>query len=385
MAFIDAGDAGGMTLRPAPVCTEPLLRARRPGCAPRVAVVTGSYGAGHDSAARELAGRLRGVGCYVVIHDIVGLLPWRLGPLLRAAYYAQLRRHPRSWGATLELLEPGRHLHRLVTRLLGVTAAPVVAAVSDCDLVITTHPFGVQALGHARATGRLDSPVVTYFTDASVHSLWIHPGIDLNLAIHQAAADDAGRWGAAATVVRPLVPSPPPGTGDDRAVGPLASEGVVGPSALVTGGSLGMGDLEATCRDILATGIMTPVALCGTDERLLGRLRLIPGVVALGWRDDLPSLMASSACIVQNAGGFSSLEALASGTPVITYRPIPGHGEANSVNLEKAGLVPWARTTSELAVMLEFAMTAPRVDRLPSGAPDLVTVLTGQLATVGAA
>jgi UDP-N-acetylglucosamine:LPS N-acetylglucosamine transferase len=95
--------------------------------------------------------------------------------------------------------------------------------------------------------------------------------------------------------------------------------------------------------------------------------------------------MATSACVVQNAGGFTSLEALASGVPVITDRPIPGHGEANSANLEKAGLVPWARTADELAILLAAARGAARVDRLPAGAPDVVSVLTGRPAAVVAA
>jgi UDP-N-acetylglucosamine:LPS N-acetylglucosamine transferase len=374
-----------MTIRTAPATNEPLLTTRSGGQALRIAVVTGSYGSGHNAAARELAVALRGIGCQVEIHDIVDLLPWRLGRILRSAYYGQLRWHPRSWGATLRLLEPGRPLHRLVTRSLGFAAAPVAAAAYECDLVITTHPFGAQALGHARATGQLDCPAVTYFTDASVHSLWVHPGIDLNLAIHKVAADDARQWNVEATVIAPLVPLPAPGHDSTLVPDPLAAQNITGPRALVTGGSLGIGNLEETCRDILATGVMTPVAVCGTDEAHVRRLRRIPGVVALGWRDDVENLMASSACIVQNAGGFSSLEALASGTPVVTYRPIPGHGEANSVNLEKAGLAPWARTRSELAVMLAAATHAPRVDRLPAGAPDVVTLLTGQCAMTTAA
>ena len=351
----------------------------------RVAVISGSYGAGHDAAARELVARLRHAGCEVEIHDIVDLLPWRLGQLLRTVYYAQLRRLPGSWGATLDFLEPGRPPYRLVTRLLGLAARSVADAVADCDLVLTTHPFGAQALGQARATGRLDCPAVTYFTDASVHSLWVHPGIDLNLAIHRVAADDAARWGAVATVVAPLVPVRVRRDGRGSGPDPLASLSVVGSRVLVAGGSLGMGDLEATCRDILATGMSTPVVLCGTDESLRHRLERIPGVVALGWRDDLPALMASSECVIQNAGGFTSLEALASGVPVITYRPIPGHGEANSANLEKAGLVPWARSTDDLALLLAAAKDAPRVDRLPSGAPQVVAVLTGRTVAVVAA
>jgi len=355
---------------------DPLLHLA-PGSRPRVAVVTGSYGAGHDAAARELARMLTAAGCDVEIHDVVALLPWRLGPLLRAAYYAQVRHHPESWSTTLRLVEPGRRLHRRAAALLGLAADRVVAATRGCDLVLTTHPFGAQALGCARSTGRLTAPVATYLTDASVHPLWIHPGVDLNLAIHEVAAQEARGWGGRTIVVRPAVPpSAAPRVGP-RFPDPLAEHEVIGPRALVTGGSLGMGDLERTALDVVATGCMTPVVLCGTDARLRRRLERLPGVVALGWRDDVAALMATSACIVQNAGGFTSLEALASGTPVITYRPLPGHGAASSANLERAGLVPWARTREDLALLLAAAAVSVRADRLPAGAPEVVTVLTG--------
>lgn len=365
-----------MTTQTAPAAAVPLHTLSPGAAAPRIAVITGSYGAGHNSAARELARVLTALGCEVEIHDIVTLLPCRLGPVLRRAYYAQLRRRPNSWGTTLKLLEPGRVAHRLVTRLLAFAAAPVVEATRGCDLVVTTHPFGAQTLGHARLSGQLAAPAITYLTDTSVHSLWIHPGIDLNLAIHDVAAAEARHWGGATEVVRPLLPDSAPGvSGTENGEQPLVGE-FVGPWALVTGGSLGMGELEETARDLVNDGQMTPVVLCGTDTRLRDRLSKIPGVVALGWRDDVPALMAASDCIVQNAGGFTSLEALASGSPVLTYRPLPGHGVANSINLETAGLIPWARTSDDLARLLTLAMTAPRHSRLPVDAPQVLDLIT---------
>ena len=36
------------------------------------------------------------------------------------------------------------------------------------------------------------------------------------------------------------------------------------------------------------------------------------------------------------------------GCPAVTYRPIPGHGRANAAVLDDAGLAPWARTREEL-------------------------------------
>ena len=75
--------------------------------------------------------------------------------------------------------------------------------------------------------------------------------------------------------------------------------------------------------------------------------------MALGWRDDVPDLMAAADVLVHNAGGLSCTEALVAGLPVVTYRPIPGHGRANAAVLARPGsqrgraaLSSWPRPSS---------------------------------------
>lgn len=354
---------------------KPLL-ARDPRRA-RVAIVTGSYGAGHDAAARELARHLRDAGCTVSVHDVAELLPCAMGPMLRHAYYTQLRVRPGSWDTTLRQLEPGRFLYRAAASGLGLGAGAVARAVDGSDLVLTTHPFGAQALGHARRRGLLSVPVVTYLTDASVHGLWVHPDVDLHLAIHDVAAEQARAHGGTAVTIQPMAPAVR-SSARSAGIDPLAGFEIIGPRALVVGGSLGIGELEEAAKDVTATGVMTPVVVCGTNDALRARLEVTPGVVALGWRDDMSDLLATSDCVIQNAGGFTSLEALASGTPVVTYRPIPGHGRANADALDRAGLVPWAQGRGELRAALLAAVAQPRLDRIPGSAPTVLGILTGR-------
>jgi processive 1,2-diacylglycerol beta-glucosyltransferase len=340
----------------------------------RVAIVSGSYGAGHDAAAGQIAVRLEAAGCEVTTYDVAQLLPVGLGRLLKRAYYAQLRRCPSTWGTTLTFVEQGRPLYRIALRALGIGATRVAEATVGHDLVIATHPFAGLALGTARSRGLLSVPVATYLTDVSVHALWVHPGVDLHLAIHEVAAAQARGWGGRTVTVEPVAPEPP-ATGD--VADPLASFEIPRPRALLTGGSLGIGDLDQAAADVLATGVMSPVVACGHNQALRTRLEQRPGVVALGWRDDLPTVIASSDCVVQNAGGFTSLEALAAGTPVVTYRPIPGHGITNALGLEQAGLAPWPRDVESLGRALTALLTADRHDRIPHDAPTLLEVLTG--------
>ena len=336
-----------------------------------VVVVSGSYGAGHDAAADALAHQLRAAGHVVRRLDVAEELPWRIGALLRWLYFAQLRWLPASWGATLRCLESEGWVFRGVRGLLGLLGRRLVREVGAAQLVLSTHPFASQALGEARARGGLRAPVVTYLTDASVHRLWVHPAVDLHLAIHDLAAHDARALGGASTTVRPVVTIT---AQPDHAPGPTPWP-VDRPTALVVGGSCGVGDLHATALDVLTTGLMTPVVACGTNVRLRDQLDAVPGVVALGWRDDMAALVGSATCVIQNAGGMTSLEALAAGTPTLTYRPIPGHGTTNARALHVAGLVPWLVDGSDLEAALARVLVARDSFALPAGAPDVADVL----------
>ncbi len=349
-----------------------------PGARPTIAVVTGSYGAGHDAVARELATRLLGTGARVTGHDVADLLACRVGPLLRWAYFRQLQTFPTTWGTTLTRLDADNRASRTGRCVLSLLGSRLVREVSHADLVIATHPFASQILGTARARGHLRSPVVTYLTDASVHRFWVSAGVDLHLAIHQVAASQARALGASVVVIDPVVPSvgrpvlggywSPPWPADRRV-------------ALVVGGSHGIGQLEQTALDVLATGLMTPVVACGNNHRLRRRLAKCPGTMALGWRSDLRALMTAADCVIQNSGGMSSLEALAGGTATLTYRPIPGHGLTNALGLDRAGLVPYLKGMSQLKAALSDVLTGAHRRGLPEPEPagDCLAVITGLL------
>ena len=83
-------------------------------------------------------------------------------------------------------------------------------------------------------------------------------------------------------------------------------------------------------------------------------------MVALGWRDDVPELMAAADVLVHNAGGLSFTEALVAGLPAVTYLPIAGHGRANAEVLARATLAPWPRDPAELVAAIDEVVGRPR-------------------------
>jgi UDP-N-acetylglucosamine:LPS N-acetylglucosamine transferase len=345
--------------------------ARRPQT-PRVLVVSGSVGAGHDGAAHELADRLTRAGAVVEVRDYLTAVRRPLAYLLGEGYLSTVERLPGAFEFLYEQLERKGLFWRAEAVLLrrGVRGLARWVAEFRPDVVVAVYPPAVQTLGMLRGSGRLAVPAMSYLTDPAAHVSWLHPGLDVHATVTEATARQAARdYGVDCTVAGPLVPArfsvrPTPARLDEL----RAELGLPGgsPVALLGGGSLGLGDVAPTARTIAGSGA-TAVVLCARNDQLRRSLENVPGVLALGWRTDMPELLHVADVLVQNAGGLSLTEAMVAGLPAVTYRPIPGHGRANARVLDAAGLVPWAHTPEELGKLVHA--TAGR-DRTPPVFPD---------------
>lgn len=338
----------------------------RPAVPPRsgprtVVLVSASIGAGHDGAARELARRLVVAGFTVRRHDYLDMLPPRWGDAARETYARQLRYAPASWGWVLRAAGGRRATAGAAALAAGVTAARMLTTIGPEQpaAVVSTYPLASQVLGRLRRSGRLATPAVAFMTDPSVHPLCVAPGVDLHIAPGRWAADAIrGLHPVRAAVAGPVVdPAFRPSLGESdvddarRRLGLPLGERL----AVVVAGSWGVGDVEHTVRDITAAGSAIPVVVCGRNDALRRRLELTRDTIALGWVDDMPSLLRAADVVVHNAGGLSSLEAMASGVAVVSYRCLPGHGTANAAVLRAAGLSPWPQSATELAAFMAHA------------------------------
>jgi UDP-N-acetylglucosamine:LPS N-acetylglucosamine transferase len=334
----------------------------------RVLILSSSMGAGHDGTARELTRRLEAAGHGVEVHDYLDALPLRIGHLICWWYRQQLRYLPGSYERSYRFMP---RIYGLLAALNARLSAPRVRRwmAFEPDVVVSNNPLATLALGRLRATGRLVVPAVTYITDFGVHPLWVHPGIDLHLALDGSAAGAAGALsgGGSATAAGALVD---PGffAGERRQeVRRRLGLGPEDRAVLVVAGSWGVGPVEKTTRLLHESGRFVPVTVCGRDARVERRLSAAGLGVVLGWRDDMPDVMSACDVLVENAGGLTSLEAMAAGLPVVTYRPIPGHGRENAAAMERAGVSVWARSGADLLSALdEVIIDGPVRDRLLS-------------------
>jgi len=336
-----------------------------------VLVVSASIGAGHDGCAAEIARRLRTAGTPVRRVDYLDLLPPGWGETIKQAYARQLAYAPVTWGWLLDAMARPAATRsaawlatRAAQRRLLAAAGPSPAA------VVSTYPLASQAIGRLRLAGLLTAPAVAVLTDPAVHPLCVAPGADLHLANNdEASAVIRDRYGLAAVTNAPLVgPAFRPSAGPADVIAARQRLGLPLDArlALVVAGSWGVGDIDTTVHDLIGASEAIPVVVCGHNHVLRERLAATGKVIALGWVDDMPSLLHATDVVVQNAGGLTTMEALASDVPVISYRCLPGHGVANAAALERLGLATWPRTVDELGPALRAALRAvvpPRVFR----------------------
>lgn len=355
------------------------------GLGGRVLIVSGSVGAGHDGAARELAARLEKAGVAADVRDLLDAVPAWASWVLKEGYLATSRRAPSAFEAMFRGAErEGLSLRGFCfLARLGRTEVGRWLVEGGYDVVVATYPPSSHCLGELRQRGECPVPVLTYVTDPAVHRAWVHSGVDMYMTVTQASADQGtADHGVGMIAAGPLVPErfTEATAGRRDSLREELALPADRPVALLSAGSEGLGDVRQTAAEVSDAGF-TPLVLCGRNARLARQLAGVPGAVPLGWRTDVPDLMRVADVLVHNAGGLTFTEALVSGLPAVTYRPIPGHGRANAEALDRSGLAPWARDRQELRMQLR--------KQLDTGAPpcppgDPTDVVLGALTAAGA-
>ena len=349
-------------------------------------MLSASMGSGHDAVAGELGRRLHDAGHQAVQVDVLELLPARIGPLLRGFYRSAVRHTPFVYAAIYAVFFRNGRGPRPGSSPLAVLAEERLSqevARTRADAVVAVFHLAAQLTGRMRTTGRLRVPSAVLVTDFVAHRQWLHPGNDLNLCLTPAIARDMRQaLRRPAVACGPLLPDRfrphPPGEDSWR----RSLETHDGrPAVLLSAGAWGVGSrLDETARLLSAAGYL-PVVLCGRDERLARRLSREAGVRALRWVDDMPGLIAACAALIDNAAGQTALEALAVGTPVVGYRPIPGHGAEGVRSMAAHGLSRYAADPWQLLQCLDrLTFRSPAQERRPGAARLVPGDVVGPLA-----
>jgi UDP-N-acetylglucosamine:LPS N-acetylglucosamine transferase len=362
------------------------------GAAPqRVLILSADVGEGHAAAARALEQQLQASPRDVHVQTIDGLSAMGrvLRPVVQDGYRVQLRFFPWTYTLVYWLLErvaPVRFIVRqLLCRLGGRPLARAIARYEP-DVVVSTYPAVTVVLAHLRRTRVVEVPTVATITDLTGLFFWAQPGIDVHLVMYGESMPSVERIAGAGSVrlVAPLIsaeflqPRCPLET--RRALG-LPTDGRM---VVVSGGGWGVGDIAGAVRELCRVGDVTSiVCLAGRNEQLAERLRADfaqeQRVHVYGFTEKMPQLLAAADALVHSTGGVTCLEAMATGTPVVSYGLPVGHARLNTRAMAELDLLRLANDTSELRRHVQESFAQPEDTKAeparPSDAPAVDAVL----------
>jgi processive 1,2-diacylglycerol beta-glucosyltransferase len=310
-------------------------------------------GAGHNQAARAIdEGLCAAGGVSVERWDSLDFVPWffrlyyaggfnflmsRAGWLYGLGY----RMFDRPFGPRRSIAEKMRLTwERLCSRALQrrlVEAQP--------DLIINTHFLAAPIVGRLIQRGALKCPQMVVITDLHPHRWWYAQNVQRYFAPVPEAADVLRRWGAGDEQI--TISGIPIMTKWSRTIdtGKALNDWRLPadkPIALISAGAeFTAGPVVRIARELLRRCDCTVAVLAGRNKKLLARLSSLPHggerLFPIAFTDRNHELVAACALMITKAGGITTAECLATGTPMLLLKPVPGQEGCNAEYLRRHG------------------------------------------------
>lgn len=340
----------------------------------RILIFSATFGAGHIRAAEAIIEALESkVPAVEISHlDFGEVLNKSFNLLLKNAYIEMIKHTPKLWGTfyyKTAKLAPDSMWQRLLNNLGKQGFLNYIYSYQP-DLIICTYPTVAGVLAKLRERKILNIPLITIVTDYTVHSQWVHPGVDLYIV--------GNEFVRAGLVSRGINPNTVKVTGipvSPKFERPLDREALAGelglspdlPTVLLMGGAFGVLDgIKGVCR--MLTHAQPPVqtiVVCGHDAKLYSSLDHIIShaqnpVLRYGFVHNVEELMSVADLIVTKAGGLTVSEALTKKLPMVIYKPIPGQEQENAEYIRAIGAGVVAHTESELEEILTCLFNDPQ-------------------------
>ncbi|ADU51784.1 Monogalactosyldiacylglycerol synthase [Thermaerobacter marianensis DSM 12885] len=342
--------------------------------APRLLILSASYGAGHDQVAHAVRDAVLRLcpAADVPVWDFFAAFvsPW-LNRAVQRLYLTSIKHWPQGYGLFYRLTGDIRPDSPFQRWLNSLGADRLLGAVTRYrpDAILCTFPTPAGVLSEWKGRGRVRVPLYTVITDHTVHSQWIHPHVDVYFVSSPEVA--RGVSGRGVDPARVIVTGIPIRGGFREIPDPQRAREALGldprlPVVLVMAGAFGaLGGVP----QIVATLMRVPrplqaVVVAGRDRALAARLEALVRqspvpMRVFGYREDVPVLMGAADLLITKAGGVTTSEALAAGLPMIIYRPIPGQEEANTAYLVAHGAALRARNAEELGTAVADLLARP--------------------------
>ena len=349
----------------------------------RVLVFSAAFGNGHLRAAEAvIEGILIKHPSAKIIHlDFGDFLNQRINTIIKNVYSEIIKYVPKLWGRlyykTGKVRPRSKSQHFL--NQLGRNEFLKYIQVFKPDFIVCTYPTVSSVLAQLRLEELLLVPVITVITDYTVHSHWVHRGVDGYIVACSEVRERLVSWGIKAQRIHVTgIPVSLKFEGEKDRGHIITKLGLKShlPTFLVMGGSYGvLKSAKRICKKLADSLVpVQAIIVCGKNKKLYLSLEEVIAqgrnpMIRFKFVDNVEELMSVSDLIITKAGGLTVSEALTKHLPLVIYKPIPGQEEENAHFVQRIGAGCVAGNEEELEQLLNRFLRHPEdIERMRSRA-----------------
>jgi UDP-N-acetylglucosamine:LPS N-acetylglucosamine transferase len=208
---------------------------------------------------------------------------------------------------------------------------------SNPDLIICTHALPSYLLNRLKQQSAQSVPVINVYTDFFINQLWGVSHIDFHFAptqeIKQLLSDQGVQNNRIFVTGIPVHPHYI--KNDSR----LKEKDRNPLNILISGGSLGTGNIKNLLKKLKPSGKIHYTVLCGENKKLFQHVQSIksPYITPLPYitcKKEMNALYSKSSGIITKPGGVTISETLRKQLPIFIYCALPGQEEINLRSLK---------------------------------------------------
>ncbi len=341
----------------------------------RLLVISVSAGSGHIRAAQGIEAHAHHhFPEWTVSHrDLMQLVPAYFRKIYTDWYIKLAGGLPEAWGWLYRKTdhEPtGSLTERCRRSLQRLSAQKLFTEIADFkpDAIVCTHFLPAELLADAVLQKRLDCPIWVMVTDFDLHQMWVHEGITGYFVANEEISFRLESSGVPKShIVVTGIPVMPEFVNHPNRAVSAAKVGLhpAHKTLLIMGGGAGLGINCHLVNSLLnLQADVQIIVMAGKNKSLLDELQELstqwPGrLVAMGFTDKVPELMACADLVITKPGGLSTSECLVMGLPMVLINPIPGQEERNASYLLQEGVAQRADDVATLLYRLTQLLAKP--------------------------
>ncbi|MFD2132584.1 glycosyltransferase [Pseudogracilibacillus auburnensis] len=310
----------------------------------KILILTCTFGEGHRQVAKAIHEATQASEDIESI--IVDFMEW-ISPcfysISRNVYLKGIIKFPRLYGHFYEKTRRRNSFTQKLNKFFSFRMLQMLKLLEEIQptFVVSTFPIASGVISKLKEHGLTNIPAVTIITDYTNHSLWLHPYIDHYIVgsslVRQALIEQGVEHFKISATGIPIKSKFYQSYSRNELTSQFGFKKDL-PIIMIMGGGYGIiGDNIIRELDTLPSSIQL-IIVCGHNKKLLHRMKRVVKysnrkIHLTGYVDYIHELMAISDVMITKPGGITTTEAMASGLPMIFYKPLPGQEQDNTAFL----------------------------------------------------